>query len=335
MLLRKHRGFILIFILWVLAFLTILAVGVAAGIRQKIVLLEKLEQRSRINYLLEATVKYATSYISNELSLAGQAYTIAFKSNLHNNAQVFGQFNLGGDNSSISYTLPDQGERFGVMDEERKININVTNATILARLIEKVLAEKSDVARELAENILDWRQFGESRTVGFFSKEYYSNLEYPYPKKDSSYETIDELLLVKGMTKERYEKFINYITIYGMGQVNINTASAEVLYALGLEDSLIEKILEVRQGKDRVEASEDDHVFLKTFDVAIEVNASIKLLPTEILAIDGLNRQNLLTTSSYYFSIKPQAHLARKFFSKSVYVIISSRENKIVYWKER
>jgi type II secretory pathway component PulK len=335
MLLRQRRGFILIFALWVLGFLTVLAVGVAAGIRQKIVLAQKLDERSQTAHLLEAAVKYTASYVSNQLSVSEQAYKNTLKMNLHNNPQLFGQFDLAEDNASVSYILPNQGEYFGVVDEERKVNLNTTTVSILSRLIERVLGEKADAARRLAESILDWRQFGESQARGFFSDEYYRNLEYPYNKKDYSYEVLDELLLVKDITKERYDRLIDYVTIYGDGKININTASREVLYALGLDEVVIEKILEVRIGKDKAEATLDDHVFLKTFDVATEINAMIKLIPEERKAIDGLNKQNLLTTNSFYFTIHAQAHLAHRLFSKAVHAVVSAKESRIVYWKER
>ncbi len=120
--LRKHKGFILIFALWVLGFLTVLAVGIASGIRQKIIVLEKLDQRNRTSHLLEAVIKYAASYVSNQINTSGQLYTTVIKMNLHNNPEAFGQFDLAEDHASISYLLPDQTEYLGVIDEERKIN---------------------------------------------------------------------------------------------------------------------------------------------------------------------------------------------------------------------
>ena len=335
MFLYQRQGFILIFAIWVLGFLTILAVGIAAGIRQKIVVLEKLDQRDRLIHLLEGAVQYSAVYVSDQLNKSAGFYNVNVKMNLHNNGNDFGQFNLAEDNASINYTLVDQGEYFGVIDEERKINLNTTNESILTRLIERVLNLRPEVAATVARDLLDWRQFGESQAKGFFSDEYYSNLNYPYPKKDSNYETLDELLLVKGMNEEIYGKLINYVTIYGDGKININTASAEVLYALGLDDLVVEKILEVRQGKDKLDATEDDHIFLKTFDVATEINTAIKLLPAEARSIDALNQKSLLTTVSYYFTVSARAQLAHSSFVKSVRAIISSRENRIVYWQER
>ncbi len=330
----RRQGFVLIFAIWVLGFLTVLAVGVAASVRQKIVVLEKLDQRDRLVHLLEGAVKLSAAYVADQLNKSAGLYNANIKMNLHNNVNDFGQFDLSGDRVSVSYVEPNQGECFGVMDEERKINLNTTNVVVLSRLLERILVMKPEEAAQLARDLLDWRQFGESQVKGFFSDEYYSNLEYPYPKKDANYETLDELLLVKGMDKEIFDKLINYVTIYGEGKININTASAEVLYALGLDDSLIDKVLEVRQGKDRLEATEDDHIFLKTFDVATEINSVIKLLPEEVRAIDTLNQKEFLTTVSNYFSLNAKAQLAHNLFVKSVHAVISPRENRIVYWQE-
>ncbi len=333
--LSREKGFVLIFAIWVLGFLTILAVGIAAGIRQKIVLLKKLDQRDRICHLLDASVKYSTLYISSQLSSSNWVYTPNVKKNLHNNPVDLGQYSLGDDHADIAYTLAEQGELFGVVDEERKINLNFTNADVLSALIEKVLGLKVEDAQKLARALLDWRQYGESEVKGFFSDEYYSNLNEPYVKKDGNYETLDEILLVKGMTKEWYEKLIDYVTIYGDGKVNINTASAEVLSALGLDDAVIEKIFEARQGRDKIEATIDDHIFQKTFDIATETKSFTKLLPAEIRSIDSLSQKNLLTTTSYFFTARFKAHLAHDTFAKSIRCVISARENKIVYWQER
>ena len=50
----------------------------------------------------------------------------------------------------------------------------------------------------------------------------------------------------------------------------------------------------VRRGKDNVEDTLDDYVFLRTFDVATEVNQFVKLELSEIHAIDALNAQGLI-----------------------------------------
>lgn len=335
---QARRGMVLIFSLWVLGILAILAVSVAAGIRQKIFLIERLDERSRMNYLLQAAAKKTAGYIHQQMEGAAFEYTPAVKMNLLNNVNELSRINLGVDRAGVGYVAVsgDEGSlRWGVVDEESKINLNKTDQLTLTNLLIRVLSLKEEAAAKLAVSLLDWRQYGEGEISGFFSDDYYSNLQYPYPKKSAYYETLDEMLLVKGMNKKMYDKLVNYTTIYGNGAVNINTASKEVLSALGLEDSLIDKILGVRRGKDGIDATRDDHVFLRTFEIAADVNAVIPLNLDEVRAIDALNRRGLLATNSFYFTIEATGKLASRSVSKSVRAVYSAREDKMAYWKER
>jgi general secretion pathway protein K len=329
---------VLVFAIWVLGILTILAVSVAAGIRQKIFLVARLDQRSRMTYLLEAAVKKAAGYIHQQMEESSFAFTPAVKVNLLNNSDELSSIKLGMDQAGVGYIAVDgdgKSVRWGVVDEESKLNLNKTDQLTLTNLLINVLSLKDEDAANLAQAILDWRQYGESEINGYFSEDYYSNLQYPYPKKSADYETLDELLLVKGMNKQIYDKLINFVTIYGDGAVNINTASREVLEALGLPDALVDKILTVRRGKDNIEATPDDVVFLRSFEIAADVNAVIPLVLAEASAIDALNIRGLLTTNSFFYTIEATGKLAGKSTLKSVRAVYSSRDDKIVYWKER
>jgi len=336
---RNRSGMVLLFALWVLGILTILAVSVAAGVRQKIFLIARLDERSRMTYLLEGAVKKAAGYIHQQMEITSFSFSADVKSNLFNNAKELTQINLGHDQAGVGYIAVDGNNaslRWGVVDEESKININKVNQLTLETLLTRALSMRDEDASKLALEILDWHQYGEGEVSGFYSDDdYYNNLQYPYPKKSADYETLDELLLVKGVTKEIYDKLIDYVTIYGDGAVNINTASKEVLSALGLPDALIDKILMVRRGKDGLDATGDDHIFLQTYDIAAEVNAVIPLTLDEARAIDALNMKGVLTTNSFYYTIEATGRLASRNNSKSVRAIYSARDDKIVYWKER
>ncbi len=334
----QPSGFILVFSLWVLSFLTVLAVSVAAGIKQKIILADKLDQRSRMRHLLDAAAAKTKVYVRAQNALSPGGYSLTFKVNCHNNPENFAQISLGRDQASVSYTLFDQGlatEVFGVVDEERKINLNTVGLITLQRLLERVLGLQSDDANKLAQAIMDWRQWGDSQVAGFSSDEYYRNLQHPYKKKETAYEVPEELLLVQGITKDIYERLLPYVTIYGNGQVNINTVQAPVLFALGLDDQVAEKILSVRRGKDGMEGTSDDYVFGKTFDVAAEVHAMMRLEPAEARAIDGLNVLGLLTIHSSFFRAHLHAALGGSPWSKEARMVFSAGSGKIVYWREK
>ncbi len=334
----RQNGFVLIFALWVLGLLTFLAVSVALGVRQKTLAAEKLEEQSRMYYLQEAVLKQVKVYIRKQMNDHQFIYTADLKQQLHNNINFFGRIPFGADNASVSFTLYDQGrsmEQFGVVDEERKVNLNTTNIYVLQRLIEQVLDVKPEERLQLAQAILDWRQQGQSQADGFFSDDYYGNLKHAYFKKDANYELMEELLLVKWMTRTKYERLLPYVTVYGEGKVNINTASGVVLYALGLDHAVVEKVLTARRGKDGLEATGDDLFFTKTFDVASDVGSRVKLEPQEMRAIDALNLQGVLTTNSYYFYCAMQSRLSRSGWSRQAQAIYASRDNKVLYWREK
>ena len=142
-------------------------------------------------------------------------------------------------------------------------------------------------------------------------------------------------MLVKGMNKEIYKRIINFVTIYGEGAVNINTASREVLGALGLSEELIDKILMVRRGKDGMDGTPDDRVFSKTFEITADINSAVALTLEEARLIDTLNRKGLLCTQSFYFTIEATGKLASRSQLRSLRAVYSSRGDKILYWKER
>jgi len=132
-----------------------------------------------------------------------------------------------------------------------------------------------------------------------------------------------------------YDKLINFVTVYGDGAVNINTASKEVLSSLGLADSLIDKILTVRRGRDGIDGTKDDHIFMQTFEIGADVNAVIPLTLDDARAIDALNMRGLLTTNSFYYTIDATGKLASRSTTRSVRAVYSARDDKIIYWKER
>ena len=125
----SHKGMVLIFSLWVLGILTILAVSVAAGIRQKIFLVARLDERSRMNYLLQAAVKKTAGYIHQQMEESSFTYTPAVKMNLHNNTHELSQIILGHDEAAVVWPSlgSDSSGRWGVVDEESKINLNKTD----------------------------------------------------------------------------------------------------------------------------------------------------------------------------------------------------------------
>lgn len=93
--------------------------------------------------------------------------------------------------------------RFGITDEASKINLNTATEAQLLKLVRLALGDDEETdPQQIVNAILDWRDSdpaprGEpADTEG----EYYRKLETPYRVKNGPFDSVEELLLVKGVT---------------------------------------------------------------------------------------------------------------------------------------
>jgi general secretion pathway protein K len=122
-----------------------------------------------------------------------------------------------------------------------------------------------DLEHEQAEDIInaikDWIDSDNTDTDEFSRAEntYYQGLDSPCDCKSAPIEFLEELLLVKGITKELFygtqerPGIANFLSPYGDGVININTADPVVLKALSAEmtDEMVENMLEYRNDKEK------------------------------------------------------------------------------------
>lgn len=83
---------------------------------------------------------------------------------------------------------------FGLMREAGKVNINTAPRAMLAAL--------PGMDDEIAAAIIDWRDRDTNPTDNGAESDYYLSLPQPYYAKDGPFETIEELRLVRGVTRE-------------------------------------------------------------------------------------------------------------------------------------
>ena len=93
--------------------------------------------------------------------------------------------------------------RFGITDEASKLNLNTATESQLHTMVAAALGENAEIdPQELVDAILDWRDTdAEPRgEVGDTERGYYIALAKPYRVKNGPFDTVEELLLVKGIT---------------------------------------------------------------------------------------------------------------------------------------
>ena len=88
----------------------------------------------------------------------------------------------------------DQVQRYGIVDESAKYNLNLAGVNEL-RVV-------PDVTQAVADSIVDWVDADEDPTGGdgAESSAYSGNGADAYPAKNSEFDTVDELLMVQGCT---------------------------------------------------------------------------------------------------------------------------------------
>jgi type II secretory pathway component PulK len=138
-----------------------------------------------------------------------------------------------------------------VTDENRKIYVGRLNAQTLADLQangyaqqlyglmsgqrqDEFLNRNNFDKWELISNLVDWTDIDDRRLYeGGSENMFYERLENPYKAKNTAFDTQEEIRLVDGWQFDQvWYRYGQHLTIYGDGQINVNTAEDRVLEGL-------------------------------------------------------------------------------------------------------
>ena len=330
----KHKSSILILTLWSLCLLSVFAVYLGYGVRQKIILVQRLEERNKSRLIAEAGIKKAIAELKNQEETSYDS----LNDNRGNNAGLFKKVGVGDGTFSVCYNyLNDEGfleTRYGFIDEERKININTADQPVLERFFRICLDLDELTAQELAASIIDWRDSDSELSIPLGSAEDrdYRNSRYPYEAKDDKFEILEEVLLVNGVTEEIFNNIKDCITIYGDGKININTASRNIFLSLGIESNVTDNILAYRGGEDGIAGTTDDNFFETTSNIVPKLSQFCHLNDSEISRFSNLV-ENSLVTKSNNFAIRSVANLNQREHKKEI-VCVVNRAGRILRWQE-
>ncbi len=127
---------------------------------------------------------------------------------------------------------------FQISDEESKMNINRAERRQLVSFFRSSGMEMGAERDTLVDSILDWRDADKLHRLNGAEDDYYRSLKPPYFAKNADFDTVEELLLVKGLDPklfygsngEKGRSLRDGLTVYGL-TLNYNTAPQEVLSA--------------------------------------------------------------------------------------------------------
>lgn len=333
--LRTERSSILVVSLWVISILSAFAVSAGFQVRQKITLADRLNYRAWLYGLAETGIFNAIEKLKEDNVEDG------FDTHYDLGANEAFRFQdkevAAGGSFLVAYEQGDLIEgtselRFGLIDEERKLNLNTVDAQTLSQFLQ-LLEVEEDAANEIAYSIVDWRDTDSFLTHPNYGAEddYYEDLKFPYGAKDQPFETLPELLLVRAMTPEIFNIIKNYVTVFGSGAVNVNTASREVLTALGMDEELAGKIIEFRMGADGKEGTGDDNYCSSVGNITSAISTIKNLSGSEMAQLSNLVAKAALGVSASYFMINSRGLLKQRELAIDIESIVD-RNAKVVSW---
>ncbi|MCK5451500.1 MAG: general secretion pathway protein GspK [Candidatus Omnitrophica bacterium] len=336
---ENSSGSILMIAMWALSVLTIFAIAMGTGVNSKIAFVSRYNTRHSLSYIAESGVKKAIAVLAAKG--ADSEYDILAEMG-GTSASIFGSGTVGKGKFHIGYDVfvKNNVKRYGVQDEEGKININEAGYDVIAALIVLAAGIDKKQADDLAAAIVDWRDTDDFPLINGVESSYYTSLNPPYACKNSPIQFFPEVMLIRGMTGDIYNRIQPYISLYGTGKININTAGEMVLRALGMSKSLIRKIMSFRTGIDRSIGTDDDNVFTHTSTIVEDLNAIIILGHVESAKLNNLVASGSLGVASTAFKIRSLGSIKNK---KQVCEIIcvydrskaDSGEEAIKYWHQR
>ena len=146
------------------------------------------------------------------------------------------------DNASFRLMIEDDGGRISINNLVSGSGYNPLIRDLLLRFLTGPYFHMEQTkAAELLDAIKDWIDADDEVTGAGAEGAFYARLEKPYTAKNAPLDCIEELLMVKGVTRDLFygaresPGLAQYLTVFGDGRININTASKPVLRVLAAE----------------------------------------------------------------------------------------------------
>ena len=241
---RGEKGFALVLTLIVTALMVAVLVEMVHQVSVDVSLSRGYRDGQQASLLAESGVTGGTKLL--QLALQGKEFTAL--SDLW-----AAPFKLDDETGSIEVSIVEENGRICIND---LVQPNGEFEPFTAAALKR-LGKGLKIPEELWNALADWIDSDGSPRSGGAETPYYQTLKPPYAARNARLSTIAELSLVRGGTPEGIAALRPFVTIHAaqpgapFSQVNINTASKEVLSALdeGVDNRMAERILEERRLK--------------------------------------------------------------------------------------
>jgi general secretion pathway protein K len=243
---KSEKGIALLMVLWVLTILMVIVLSFSFMARTETLATLAFKEKMEMKFLGEAGIQRGIEEI------------LYMKQNAQL-AQFEGSEIWKTDGTPYSGSLGEGRYAVRITDDSGKIDINTLNDTsgIILKTLLINMGVEDENADTIVDSILDWKDADDLIRLHGAESDYYMSLPNPYKAKNANFDTLEELVLVKGMSyniffgSEGKKGLVDFITINSkMNTINANSAPKEVLMAVpGITPEIADAIISSRQDK--------------------------------------------------------------------------------------
>jgi general secretion pathway protein K len=221
--LSNERGAALVIVLWIFIFLFVVAFDFSASVREEGLATHRYAQETEGYYLALAGFQQGLYEL---LKLSGQTGQVPVQQGNDLFEADWKTGNLGAGVFEMRF-----------IDESGKFNLNRVNDDVLRQIFTHLGVEEQ-IVNVLADSIMDWRDEDDLHRLNGAESDYYLSLSPPYTAKNGPFDSVEDLLWVRGVTPELFYGgegrvgFKDIFTVDSPVGVNLRTASPAVCVAL-------------------------------------------------------------------------------------------------------
>jgi len=333
---KNEKGIALFLVLWVLTLLSVIVGEFCFAMRTEVNMTRNFKGQTEAYYIALAGVNRAIGeLIRNEVIPPEIKVDKLFEKDEEPEEEET-RWRINTDVPPVPYG---EGQfEVWIGNERGKININGANEALLKMMLNGFGLEGQQESI-IVDSILDWRDKNDLHRLNGAEDDYYKSLPEPYECKNGDFDSVEELLMVRGVTPETfYGGLRDIVTVFekstrrkkigqrhkvvrsDLNKININAAHKKVLLALpAMTEDLAQKIINYRKESD--------------FRVLTEVS---NLVGTDVYNL--ISPYITLKTSPYY-SITSVGKWADSKIQQGVEALVEINRNikkgyRVVQWRD-
>lgn len=266
---KKQNGIALMMVLWILVLLSALATEFAFSMRTEVSTTRNYKEDVEGYYLAKAGINLAMAEIMKTARFHSIHETHGFIVGIPLKSQTDAQEDKVPEFEYVARTdipLANGTISYKITDENGKIDLNKAPRDLLIKVLKASGLEIGELRDIIADSILDWIDKNDDHLLNGAESDYYQSLSPPYNARNGFFNSVDELLKVRGVTEEilygskvsksnpdtkpgsQYLGLYRFFTIQDVNFFNPNTANIEVLPVF-FSDTQIEQVLTARREK--------------------------------------------------------------------------------------